>query len=233
MTSDLLLIVPSRNRPASIARLREAMAQTCRGDTTLLVGLDDDDPQLPDYLALKSGPRDLLRVEPDLHQVVTWLNTLAMPHLDNYKYVGHIGDDNMPSTIGWDVAIMEALQKTPFAFGNDLYPHRPAGALCCHVFTHSKVIKALGYFGPPSLRHAYVDDVWMRWGGATGITFLENVLIEHLHPTAGKSQMDESYRMSLSLMGQDSVAFHAYCELDLDADIEKIRAAIQDGSAST
>lgn len=202
------------------------MAQTCRGDTSLLVGLDDDDPALPEYLALDSSVRDQMTVEPDLHQVVAWMNRLAMPNADGYKYIGHIGDDNVPSTIGWDVAIMEALEKTPFAFGNDLYPHRPPGALCCHVFMRSEVIRALGYFGPPSLRHSYVDDVWMRWGGAAGITFLANVIIEHLHHTAGKSPMDLNYAVSGALMGDDSVAFTQYCAEGLDEDIKKILAVL-------
>ena len=223
---DLLMIVPSRSRPASIARLREAMAQTCRGDTSLLIGLDDDDPALPEYLALDATIRDQVTVEPDLHQVVAWMNRLAMPNTGGYKYIGHIGDDNVPSTIGWDVAIMEALEKTPFAFGNDLYPYRPAGALCCHVFMRSKVIKALGYFGPPSLKHSYVDNVWMQWGGAAGITFLDSVIIEHLHFTAGKSPMDQSYTASQAVMGADSVAYQEYCENQLDIDIEKILAVV-------
>jgi len=223
---DLLLVVPSRGRPASIGRLREAMAATCRGDTTLLVGLDDDDPQLPDYLDLKSTWKDLVQIEPDLHQVVAWINKLAMSHVRGYKYVGHIGDDNVPSTIGWDVAIMEALEKTPFAFGNDLYPLRPAGALCCHVFCRSEVLAALGYFGPPSLRHSYVDDVWMRWGEATGITFLQDVIIEHLHHTVGKSPADQNYADSGGLTGQDAAAYSAYCATELESDIGKIRGCL-------
>jgi len=221
--NDLLLVVPSRGRPASIARLREAMAATCRGDTTLLVGLDDDDPQLPEYLDLKSTWKDMVQIEPGLHQVVAWINVLAMANVKGFRYIGHMGDDNVPATIGWDVAIMNALEKTPFAFGNDLYPYRPAGELCCHVFCRSKVLAALGYFGPPSLRHSYVDDVWMRWGGAAGITFLRDVIIEHLHHTAGKSPADQNYAASAGLMGEDAAAFSAYCATGLEADITKIR----------
>lgn len=223
MKDNMLLVVPSRSRPASIARLREAMASTCRGDTCLLVGLDDDDPQLPEYLALESSVKDQVTVEPDLHQVVAWINRLALPNVNGYKYIGHIGDDNVPSTIGWDVAIMEALEKTPFAFGNDLYPSRIPGTLCCHVFTRSSVIKTLGYFGHPSIAHMYVDVQWMALGVACGITFLPEQIIEHLHYTTGRSPQDASYQASFAKTADDLLAWHAYCRSgQLNIDIEKL-----------
>ena len=222
---DLLLVVPSRGRPGNIARLWEAMQATCQGDTTLLVGLDADDPTAQSY---PQGP--VYRARAGLRQVVVWINELTMPLMggsspvSDYRYIGHIGDDNVPRTKGWDVRVMEALELTPFAFGNDLYPYRPPGALCCHVFCRSEVIRALGYLGPPSLRHMYVDDVWMAWGQAAGITFLQDVIIEHLHYSAGKSEPDDNYRESAVYFGADSAAYTAYCNdpAGLGADIRKL-----------
>ena len=95
--------------------------------------------------------------------------------------------------------MMEALGKTPFAFGNDLYPRTP-GELPCHIFTRSEVVKALGYLGAPCLRHMWVDVAWKQWGKACGITYLHDVIIEHLHFTNGKSQPDASYAASSALM---------------------------------
>jgi hypothetical protein len=214
---DLLVVVPSRGRPASIERLWDAMAGTCRGDTTLLVGLDDDDPELGVYPA---GPER--EVRPGLRQVVAWINALAVPRAGAYRFTGTIGDDNVPRTEGWDVSVMEALEKAPFAFGNDLYPTRPPGSLCCHVFCRSGVIEALGYFGPPSIRHMYVDPVWYAWGQATAITYLPGVIIEHLHYTTGKSPHDASYAASCAWTGADLAAYHAYCAAGLNEDIAKL-----------
>jgi len=218
--NDLLLAVPSRMRPHNIERLRDAMAATCRGDTHLLVGLDDDDPARDQYpegvgYVVRSG----------LRYVVPWVNELAVPRTGEYRFIGHVNDDNVPKTVGWDVQIMEALEKTPFAFGNDLYPRTP-GELCCHVFMRSEVVRALRYFGPPCLRHMWVDVTWMQWGKACGITYLHDVIIEHCHYTNGKALVDDSYRASTALMAVDEAAYNAYCAdpEGLAADIGKIAA---------
>lgn len=217
--SKLLLVVPSRGRPHGIARLWEAMSETCTGRTELLTGLDADDPTREAY---PEGPRYAVR--DGLHQVVAWLNELTTPaFLDGYDYVGTIGDDNVPRTLGWDTAIMDALERQPFAFGNDLYPFRPPGVLATHVFTRAQVIGALGYFGPPALRHSFVDDVWTAWGAAAGITFLPDVVIEHLHFTTGAA-MDDTYARSQAVMASDQAAYAAYCQDGLYADVAKILA---------
>ena len=225
--NGLLVAVPSRGRPGSIGRLADAMLATCTGDTTLLVGLDDDDPQLRGYAEL--GLKPLMapfELRSGLRQVVAWINELTVPLVHEYAYIGHFGDDNVPSTPGWDVAIMNALERTPFAFGNDLYPREP-GSLCCHVFCRSEVIAKLGYFGPPIIRHMYVDVAWMAWGVACGITYLDDVIIEHLHYSVGKSPLDESYAASTSLItGGDLAAWHAYSRNlgtgGLNDDIDKL-----------
>ena len=203
---DLLVAVPSRGRPQSVARLQEAMEATCRGDTTLLVGLDADDPARDEYSGWV-----LRLVRDDLRFVVAWLNELTVPRAGEYRFIGALGDDFVPRTPGWDVRVMEALGKTPFAYGNEMFPGRAPGESCCHIFCRSQVVSALGYLGPPALRHMFVDNIWVQWGQAAGITYLDDVIIEHLHPSAGKAQTDETYQASAALMGADEQAWRAYC----------------------
>ncbi len=214
---DLLLIVPSRGRPGNVERLWNVMGDTCRADTTLLVGLDDDDPALTEY---PDGPQ--YEVRGGLRQVVAWLNELAVPRTGEYGAIGTIGDDNVPLTDGWDNAILRALEDTPFAFGNDLYPRLP-GTLACHVFVRSEIIEMLGYFGLPSLRHM-TDLAWQAWGEAAGITYLPDVVIEHLHFTNKKSPVDDTYLEASAVGTEDMAAFIAYCRDPdgLNADVARI-----------
>lgn len=196
------------------------MGATVRSDTTLLVSLDQDDATAAQY---PDGPRYVSRE--NMRQVVAHLNATAGEIQEEFRYVGTLGDDNVPKTVGWDVRIMEALEKTPFAFGNDLYPGREPGTLCCHVFMRSQVVQALGYFGPPSFRHMYVDPVWMAWGEAVGITYLDDVILEHMHYTCGKAPADASYHASSALMEEDCATYNRYMTdpEGFNADVAKLR----------
>lgn len=220
--SDLALLVPSRGRPHNIARLIEAMDTTCRGGTTLVVGVDDDDPSVDDYLGFTSCS---VVVKSGLWgKLVSWLNVLALERCASYRFIGHIGDDNVPRTVGWDVRIMESLERNMFCFGNDLDPGRDPGSLSIHIFMRSEVVKQLGYMGPPSIQHMYVDPVWYAWGKATSIEFLDDVVLEHMHYSLGRSPMDESYQHSTGLIPTDCTNYNDYCEDPdgMNADIRKL-----------
>jgi hypothetical protein len=208
-----------------VARLIESFAETCRGDTQLVIGLDRDDPQLQGYSVAGSGAEYV--IEDGLRFVVPWTNHLASLYVDDFRFLGAIGDDNVPRTVGWDVKVCESLERNHFCFGDDLYPGRATGTLCCHVFTRSEVVKALGYFGPPSIEHMYVDPVWMAWGQATSIEFLPDVILEHMHFSCLKSERDDTYAASDALVPADCARYNAYCSDPggLQADIAKIKGA--------
>jgi hypothetical protein len=218
---DLALIVPSRGRPHNVARLIEAMDAKCRGDTSLILGVDDDDPAVDQYRSFSSP--EVVILDGMRGQLVQWLNVLACSFVDQFQAIGHIGDDNVPRTVGWDVRIMESLERNLFCFGDDLDPGRVPGSLSIHAFMRSEVVRTLGYMGPPSIQHMYVDPVWFAWGTATSIEFLPDVILEHMHYTVnGKAPYDESYAHSTGLIPRDCAAYNDYCDHGLNVDIEKL-----------
>lgn len=217
---DLGLFVPSRQRPYNIARLWESMQATCTAQTSLVVGLDEDDPMSEVYPA---GPGYMIR--PDTRYVTAWVNAMAAGLAGDYRVIGTVGDDNTFATDGWDAAIVRALGDHKFAFGNDLYPGRAPGTLSCHIFMRRNVYDTLGYFGPPEISHMYVDVAWYAWGRATSIAYLNDVLIPHHHYTTG-AQHDDTYARSYARTGADLAAWHAYSrrqgEGSLNGDIRKL-----------
>lgn len=216
---DLAIVLPSKGRPHNMTRLLEAMEKTCEGDTTLIVGLDLDDPTRASY---PQGPTYV--VEDGLQRkVVQWINLLAVPRVKEYRFIGHFGDDCVPRTPGWDVRLMEALEHTPLAFADDMeYGQRPAGSLPTHIFMRSNVVRKLGYVGPPEIQHMYVDLAWFAWGNKTGITYLPDVQIEHMHFLEGKAIMDASYQLSRQLVNEDLGHLQTYVARRLNRDIRRI-----------
>jgi hypothetical protein len=216
---DLLVIVPSRGRPGNLRRLHEAVTATAQGDTVLLAGLDDDDEGQYERI-----PGVEYEVRGGLRGFTPWVNALAVPRAGDYRNIGVLGDDCLPRTPGWDARITQALERSPFAYANDLYPLRPAGAQVTHVFTRSAVVTALGYIGVPALTHMYVDDAWGAWGRACGIEYLPDVVIEHLHHSSGKAPNDDTYRASELTTQACLAAWQEYNSAGLATDIDRIRS---------
>lgn len=148
--------------------------------------MDDDDPHLAEYQAL--GARVVVGERMGLGGT---LNHYALEKASEYRVIGFLGDDHWPRTEGWEKLILDALPTTGMCYGNDLLQ---GIALPTAVFMTTDIIRALGWMSPPGLRHLFIDDAWRALGyGAECMTYLNDVIIEHVHPFANKAPMDEGY----------------------------------------
>lgn len=197
MTEPLAVIIPTRGRPANAARLEQAFRDTHALDALPVFVADWDDPELPGYRKLLEEEKisRLMVMESGVGRGITLpLNYAARRYAELYEAVGFMGDDHLPRTANWDSRIMEELDSLDprIVYGNDLLQ---GAALPTAVFMQSRMIKALGFMAPPVLQHLYVDNYWKELGEQTGsLRYLDDVVIEHLHPAAGKAPMDDGYR---------------------------------------
>ena len=200
---NLTILVPTRGRPANLARLWTAFTDTCQADTRLLACVDDDDPELPAYEAVhrsayadgtasEDDPRFLLRIAPRLRLGPT-LNAAAGPAAEFAEAIGFLGDDHLPRTAGWDARYLAELERlgTGLVYGNDLIQ---GAALPTQVAMTSDIILATGHMVPPGIVHLWIDNAWLALGRALdAITYLPDVVVEHLHPIAGRAEWDAGY----------------------------------------
>ena len=222
---DLLIIVPSRNRPEGLRRLVDAIRCTSAGDPQLLVCLDTDDA--PSYAPIE-GVWYLIK---ERQRFVAWTNEAARLFANDFRYFGLIGDDIMPRTDRWDAAVVHTLEElgTGLCYTNDLLQGEALPTVC---FMTTDIVKTLGYVQPPALVHLYSDNFWLELGRALDrIRYLPDVVLEHLHWSAGKATSDESYEESHALMEPDRIAFERYMREGFEADVAKMRAYL-DGRSS-
>lgn len=231
VVADLLVIVPSRGRPHNVAALLSAWADTATGAADLLVALDDDDPTRDDYESLTlpwhwPGNPPLWTVGPRRRLVGT-LNNVAALHASEYGSLGFLGDDHRPRSRAWDARFVECLSAgTGVVYGNDLLQRE---RMPTAVALTSDIVSTLGYMVPPALVHLCADLVWLDWGTALGrITYLPDVILEHLHPAAGKATLDDGYRdaNSSERATADAAAYQAYRDGQLADDVAKLRTLL-------
>jgi len=191
VNGDLLLIVPTRGRPESIIRLMKAMRDTCKMETHLVIGVDDDDPGLSRYgeltgLTMVTGPRKGL---------AEWTNDLAMARVAEYPYLASLGDDHVPVTPGWDRALIRAIESAGgvgFAYPwDDTREDIPEACVMS-----SAIVAALGWMCLPDLQHWYVDNVWADLGKGIGVLrHLRAVKVSHAWK-ADQTSKDSSERLA-------------------------------------
>jgi hypothetical protein len=222
--TDLTVLVPTRGRVANAIRLAEAMTALNRADTQLVLGVDADDEDLDAYR--KAAPVTV--VEPAGPGMVGALNQLVARHAADSTCLAFLGDDHVPRTEGWDARLVDAIATMGggVAYGNDLVH---GINLPTAVALDARLVQALGYMAPPTLRHLYVDNVWKDWGYGLGrLAYLNDVVIEHLHPIVGKAENDERYQAvnTGTMFNRDQAAYQTYCVTQLNDDLATMRNAL-------
>lgn len=186
----LVMLAPTRGRPRAARALVQAFEATQSGQASLVLAVDEDDPELPRYLDL-DWPDTIVGSRLRLGGTLNLLGPAAVGA--GAWAVGFLGDDHRPRTSDWDVEFLAALRGmgSGVVYGDDGFQHENIPTA---VAITADLIHALGWMVPPGMVHLYLDDWWKRLGADLDrLMYLPHVLIEHMHPVAGKGEWDPGY----------------------------------------
>lgn len=238
--ADLNILVPSRGRPDAAGELVDAFRETCTARTVLTFVIDEDDPMKGDYSPLVAhdfaGPTypqvNTCRVDNTARTMVYVLNRAAVAIAVNFGQppfaIGFMGDDHRPRTLGWDAEYLDALRElgTGIVYAEDGYQGEKLPTQCAMT---ADIIRALGFMAPPALRHMYVDNFWFDLGANLDrLTYLPDVLVEHMHPVAGKAEWSEGHLRvnAREVIDADAEAYAEYLRESFEADVTKVQAIL-------
>jgi hypothetical protein len=201
--ADLLVIVPTRGRPESIAPIVECWNVTGAWEYAELTFVaDNDDPTMPAYQEAFNGVELPAREERGPTRLVCankWrplvpkLNLAANEWCGGHFAVAFLGDDHRPRTLRWARTMLTALRElgTGVVYGDDLLQRE---RLCTSWAMTSDIVRALGRMVPAPVEHMYCDNSVMDLAREAGcLRYLPDVVIEHCHPLAGKAEWDPGY----------------------------------------
>lgn len=198
----MLIIVPTRSRPENVAKVVKAWEDTDafrHADLSFAVDIDDPKIGLYDLALADSGRPGVRRYSlPTWKPLVPKLNSAATlyaeHYADDYFAIGFAGDDHLPRTKGWAEAYITYLAmmgtgvaSCPDGYRKDRLPTQWAMT--------ADIVRALGRMVPAPVEHLYCDNAVQDLAEAAGCyAYLDDVLIEHMHPLAGKTKFDDQYR---------------------------------------
>ncbi len=230
--ADLLVVVPSRSRPPNVARLVEAWQETGAFEVaSMRIDIDADDPAFAGYMRLADGLPEGARIAVGHRwRPLVWkLNRAARQECHGYFALGFQGDDHLPRTDGWAQRYLFELAElgTGIVYGDDGYQHENTPTQWAMT---SDIVRHLGQrMVPAPVDHLYCDDAVRDLGKAAGcLRYLPDVMIEHMHPSAGKAERDPQYVRvnSRSQYAADRPAYQRWVAERLGADANAVRAAM-------
>jgi hypothetical protein len=176
--------------------MAEAIRSNAAGEVSVVAGLDLDDES--DYEQTVGDA--VVSYRGDRKSLCGWTNHLAAQVVDGPnppRYLASLGDDHRVRTPGWDLKLIEAVEQMDgpgFAYGNDLLQGKNMPTAWV---VSAEIVRMLGWMMLPGCEHMYVDNAVLTLGSAANrIAYRPDVVIEHLHPLAGKAEWDASYRES-------------------------------------
>lgn len=228
----MMLIVPSRGRPARAREMAMSAFLTAQDADALevVVVIDDTDPELDWYRDAfdAKGKAQLVTLE-GRHRYTEALNVAAFTEAARgHDILGAFGDDVLFRTGGWDSVVRKTLRRPGISYGDDLVhgKNHPTA-----VFMSRAIVDALGWLALPATKHQWADDGWKQLGLRAGcLRYMPGVVVEHMHPAVGKAEWDQTYRDVIGgevpgAAKADYDGFSAWLRDGLEADAGKARAA--------
>ena len=233
--AELTIFCPTRGRPAQMVDFASNFDQTKTGNTKVVFIVDEDDRDQMRYKAKNAGRWEIFVAPTTRRGMVGALNAAFSAYLANGDLgfaVGFQGDDHRTRTYGWDTKYLDKLKElgTGLVYGDDLYQ---GAVMPTQIAFTTDIAMAVGYMSPPELDHLCVDVVWREWGNAIGkLAYLPDVIVEHMHPLAGKSKNDKEYRAvnSVLMARHDGDAYNGYMDNGRFAeDVGRIKMLVENG----
>jgi hypothetical protein len=212
-------ILPTYGRPNKLYEL----AEHCENDR-LTVYINRDDPAFVDYQA-HHYPSCWHIVYGRVHGLCNVLNW-AVEQFPKARNYGLMADDVLPGPKDWQEQLETAAGLDYLAYPDDgVHGER----LCTHHCIGGDLMRAVGWWAAPGLKHSFLDTVWYQLAGYTGrLRYLPYIKFDHRHPFVHKAEMDDTYRIGQASYEDDRQVFQAFQYDGAPEAVDRIEMARKD-----
>jgi len=229
---QLLVICPTRRRPARCAEMLESFHKTKSKGTEIVVVTAYDDNYVDEYKRVLKGVNHFVTQQP-LH-LTEVLNIFSYQLNKDVPYFGEVNDDHFYITKHWDKILIDEIEKKGHGWGvacgtdtvdKNWYTHRHPSA----AVISGNIVRALGYFVYPKIQHVGTDMYLRDIGdGISRLFHVPEVVIEHRHYLNNKAEKDENYNWVYAEQDNYGKDMYRYWRDNVKpSDIEKIKGGMQ------
>ena len=220
--SNLLVIVPTRGRPAQCARLLESFRETASPGTDIVFILDEDDEDAYGEIDWGDAMHGVLAPRGTLADK---LNHTAGLYAGSYGALMWCGDDHVFKTPAWDALMLGTLAD--MGGTGWVYPATKRRSDVPEIWMCSPdVVEALGWFFNPAVQMYCGDNSVGELGKRAGlIRGCPEAEIPHLHYSVTPGvEHDQVYREAEETYGaSDLAAFQEWCSSQRANEVSLLR----------
>jgi hypothetical protein len=197
MSDRILLIMPTRGRPwSALEAIASVMKNATEPDSVEIVIIQDEDDR--DQFEFSTFGNIQTHILPR-YKFIQSVNIGLAKRKWFFEWVAWLGDDCRYLTPRWDDLLRE--HKELVVFGPDGHQDE---RMATHPFIRKCIPESLGYLLPQELIHGCADTFIEALAREIGsIAYDPRIKMEHLHPTAGKGKMDQTYLDAQQVWEQD------------------------------
>jgi hypothetical protein len=219
----MLVVLPLRGRRELTARCLKTFADTTDA-AGLLAVIDDDDEAT--YDGLEYPPGTQVQVIPR-KPLAAKINQVAVPLAASYEAIIVVGNDHTFDTPHWDTILLDALDGiggSGIVYPDDKRRHDNAEI----SLISSDIIRALGWFCEPTLKHYWAGNVISDIGRHAGcLRYCPEAVIEHHHYSRDPATpFDETYAYGESFGPQDFQAYQEWRRTRMADDVETVKKVL-------
>lgn len=183
-----MIILPTKGRPENLRRFVRCYNETC---ATLPIWVIFDACDAHRYNDVET-PKHWKRACVPFQTPIGKIFNLVFEKYPNEPYYAMVADDVVPETAMWDTIMAELCQPDKIVWGCDDIQN---DALPVHPFIGGDLVRALGWWAAPGLKHWFVDNVWKEITNhlQNGV-YLPNVKMIHRHFINGRAPNDRTYQ---------------------------------------
>lgn len=211
-----MLILPTKGRPQNLKRFVRSYLDTA---ATLSINVIFDAADAYRYDDIQT-PSHWKRISAPAGTRIGEIFNLIFKKYPDEDYYGMVADDIVPQTHLWDIVLRDSCLPDKIAWACDGLQNEN---LPVHPFIGGELVRKLGWWACPGLKHWYVDNVWKNLANALNCgVYLPNIKMTHLHPANGSAPYDRTYNEQPSHTA-DEICYINFLQNDFQQTVDRVK----------